>query len=278
MSENEIEEIIKFSFENKFYKILSLAAALKTKLQIPSTVLLLKENKKNLEEICNFLNLPLMVRVEYKSFPNKKVLGGIPLFSKEIVKKVSSFLLENGYFPIFHPNIERLEDQYSAGILIEPKNKIILVEIVGKGFDASDLRLGQASPHEQFIIDPIFYFKIKDRQVISSKVYTQERKRRLIKLNKLDMYVKYANREGKLLASLDDLEEFAGSRHRSYHIPRKYEPLPTAIQRELLNISKILYEWTINLVPPSKSFVASLSYISNIGWILWDIYGGWYHR
>ncbi|MEM1989000.1 MAG: hypothetical protein QXS41_04140 [Candidatus Woesearchaeota archaeon] len=278
MSENEIEEIIKFSFENKFYKILSLAAALKTKLQIPSTVLLLKENKKNLEEICNFLNLPLMVRVEYKSFPNKKVLGGIPLFSKEIVKKVSSFLLENGYFPIFHPNIERLEDQYSAGILIEPKNKIILVEIVGKGFDASDLRLGQTSPHEQFIIDPIFYFKIKDRKIISSEVYIQERKKRLIKLKKLVAYVEYVNKEGRLLDSLNDLEKFVDNKHSSYCIPEKYELLPNTIQRELLSISKTLYEWTINLLPPSKSFVASLSYINNIGWILWDIYGEWYYR
>lgn len=276
LKENEIEKIIKFLESNKFYKTLSLAIALKVGIRIPATVLLLELNKDNLKEVYNLLGLPLMIRVEYRSLPNKKVLGGIPLYSKETIRNISSFLFEKNYFPVFHPNIMRSEDQYSTGVLIDSNNKEIFVETVGEGFDASDLRLGSSIPHEQFKIDS-FNFKVKEKKIISLGDYMREREKRLIKIKKINEYIEYVNKENKLLDSFEfnNLKEVSND---FYSVPKKYTPMPYIIEKELVEICRLVYIHVTNILPPSKSFAISLSYIKNIGWILWDIYSGWYCR
>jgi len=274
LRESEIDKIIEFSGKNKFYKILSLAVALKAGIKIPTTALLLNKNGNNFEEIYNFLGLPLMIRVEYRSLPNKKILGGIPIYSKKTVENLSSFLFKKTYFPIFHPNIERSKDEYSAGILIEPNNMEIFVEIVGRGFDASTLRLGKGTPHEQFkIVLPAF--KVGDKRIITSEDYLLERKKQLVRIREIDEYIKYVNEESILLNSLNGLKTLDVSSHSP---PVEYLPLPLELEKELIEICRLIHSKVIHLLPQSKSFVASLSYVKEKGWVLWDIYGGWYYR
>jgi hypothetical protein len=45
-----------------------------------------------------------------------------------------------------------LRDWYSAGALLWP-NELIQVEVVGPGFDSSDLKRGDVTPHERFAFD-----------------------------------------------------------------------------------------------------------------------------
>jgi len=91
-----------------------------------------------------------MIRVDYKSRPSAKPLGGIQLQSLEIVDRVCASLFDQGCLPWLHPNLDRFEDLFSAGILLTEESDLAEFEIVGKGFDAGDLRLGKAIPHESF--------------------------------------------------------------------------------------------------------------------------------
>ena len=105
--------------------------------------------------------------------------------------------------------------------------------------------------------------------------YIRERNKRLIKCKKISQYIEYVNKKNKLLDSFDIFKE---QNDISHNISKNYSPMPLFIASELVKINKDIYTHVINMLPYSKSFVASLSYINNVGWILWDIYGSWYRR
>ena len=267
-----------FLRRNNFYKVLSLVEASRACLKIPSTLLLLDMNKDILNYFARRWKLPLMIRMEYASLPRNKALGGIPVYSLISLYNVAEFLLHEGYHPIFHPHLDRFKDIYSVGLLIEVNRPEVNVEIVGKGFDASDLRLGDLIPHEIFKID-VSNFSVSERKIISQREYLRQRNERIQKIVRLFKYIEYVNKENKLLTSLDSFGEVSDrSIRKDFFVPESYLPLSKNLLSSLKEIISILYLSVVRHLPSSNGFVASLSYLHHKGWVLWDVYGQWYKR
>lgn len=281
-SDSEVWKDSKISTEyllvNHCYKTLSLVEALRAHIQVPPTLLLLKMNQQIIDYVIERWGLPLMIRMDYKSLPPKKTLGGIPLFTRKSTLTVAEFLFDTNCFPLFHCHLDRFEDIYSVGIMMSPNDHLIQIEVVGKAFDASDLRLGQAISHEHIEIDAST-LSIFRRSRISHNTYLKERKRRSTKILRLREYIKYVDQNGRLLSS-SEFSDIKCPSEPSYanFIPSKYIPLPNNLLDHLIEIIGVLHTHVIRMLPYSKAFVASLSYHGEKKWTLWDIYGHWYKR
>lgn len=267
-----------FLKRNKFYKVLSLVEASRAEIQILPTLLLLSMNQKILSYVIRLWELPLMIRMDYKSLPKKKTLGGVSIYKYSSIKNVASFLFREHCYPVFHPGTDRFNNIYSVGIMIEPNNPEIQIEVLGKGFDASDLRLGHTIPHEYIKIDLLTFSTLR-RWVISRPGYSRERNRRIDKAKKLLKYTEYVNQEGRLLSSLDLFDKDIDNNIEDHmFIPDSYTPLSKNCVDHLSETAQILYSKVVRHLPHSESFVASFSYLANKEWILWDVYGQWYRR
>jgi hypothetical protein len=260
------------------FKTLSLLEATRAGLSIPPSVLLLDRSYAFIGDVASRWSLPMMIRMDYRSFPKVKPLGGIPIYSLAAVESVSEFLFSEQLYPLLHPHIDRFTDIFSVGILLTRTSSEVQIEIVGRGFDASDLRLGTAIPHESFAYD-IHDDSISKRRQISSEQYQRERAERAKRIVQFQRYVDFANHEGRLLPSV---EQFSASSdeiaNAAKTIPEHFMPLGRREIRTLAGLALKLQLDVLPKLPHSESFVASFSLVPERGWVLWDVYGHWYKR
>lgn len=259
----------------KLYKTLSLLLSSRAKVTIPPTALLLDYHKEYIDELVALWGLPLMIRMDFQVLPSKKTLGGIPLYNIEIIESVSEFLFRENCMPLFHPHLDRFEDFYSCGVLLNNKDFNCTIEIVGKGFDASDLRLGSSNPHEIININ-LFDDTINERFIIPKEKYNKSKLERIKKANKYLRYIEFVNNGGLLLSSLNKFKVTSKSANKN--IPESYTAIPSYILKELSNIIFKIRLDVLESLPKSDVYIASFSYLPNRGWFLWDIYGSWYSR
>jgi len=189
---------------------------------------------------------------------------------------VSEDLLNQGYMPLFHKHLDRFDDLFSAGILFDDETENAEIELVGKGFDAADLRLGRAVPHESIRLN-LTTGRLERLSLISRETYARQRSERVAYAQALEAYTNFANRSGRLLPSVNDLPTAPPSTKQESRVPLSYHQIPQQSLEELAKISKTVRS-LLSALPTSKTYVASLSYLGNEGWILWDIYGQWYLR
>lgn len=268
----------KFLLSKNLLKSYSLLIASESGIKIPPTFLIVSDTPEFNQSFLKNWKLPIVVRVDYEKYPDSKFLGGIPLYSYSTCNKISTYILHNNCYPIFHPNIDRFQDVYSLGILLSPGSDEIIVEILGKGFDASDLRLGQFSPHEVISIN-IKDFKINFRKLITQNEYIDQRKLRSKKISKLHSYIKMVNKSFKLSVNIDQYIGITISKEEiDCIIPNIYNPLPDNLIQSIMEIAMIINLKVLPRLPSSKYFIASFSSVPNYGLILWDIYGSWYIR
>ncbi len=262
----------------KLYKTLSLLLSSRAGVQVPPTLLMLDMKTEALNTAIQHFGLPLMIRMDYQSLPSQKALGGIPIYTLKETIEISKFLFRANCYPMFHPHLDRFADVYSAGVLLNNQDFEADFEVVGRGFDAGDLRLGDASPHESFKVS-LFDDSIRDRSTISNRSYQQARSDRKKRMLKLMQYTKYVNKFGVLLPSLNDFEPISidHSAERT-EIPKEYVPMTRPIMRSLTKVAYTIRLEVINSLPFSDGYVASLSFLPKHGWTLWDVYGGWYKR
>ncbi|MFA6147005.1 MAG: hypothetical protein WC899_02220 [bacterium] len=260
-------------------KTMSLILAHRAGVTTPATVLLCSHNTGILEEAGERWRWPLMVRMDFVKLPRPKFLGGIPVFSIESAIQVSKFLFAHKCFPLFHPHLDRFRNEYSVGILFDPSNlSVVHAEIVGQGFDAGDLRLGVAVPHEVVRLDLDTKTAISLNRIDPGS-YARECTERRIRVEALRRYVTFVNARGRLVSNLEDpeIQKYTPDK-KEPTIPIEYTSLPEGRWRELAEIATILQHDVLPILPSSRSFAASLSFIPGEGWLLWDIYGSWYKR
>lgn len=219
-----------------------------------------------------------MIRLDYGSRPAAKPLGGIPVYSLEIVARVCENLLDQACLPLLHPNLDRFEDQFSAGVLLSHGTDEADFEIVGRGFDAGDLRLGKAVPHESLVAD-LAAGTTKHHKVLADDVYQRQRALRLRMMRKLKAYTRFVNESASLLADLNRFDgQAAALPNPEVLIPARYEPMPNDVLRKLLGVARRVKADVLQGLSKSKVYVASMSYLPKEGWVLWDVYGDWYFR
>ncbi|CAN5779917.1 hypothetical protein BH09VER1_BH09VER1_17620 [soil metagenome] len=260
------------------YKSISLLEANRSGIVVPPTLLLLDSVSDYIADMASKWVPPLMIRMDYDTRPPSKPIGGIPAYSIDVIRSLSTNLFGQGLYPLFHPHIDRFSDIYSAGVLLRKHDTEIQIELVGQGFDAADLRLGSAIPHESFRYD-MAEDSIYERRQIGKDIYHSQRLERAHRIAELRRYIDFANRECRLASSLSHFNpspsEIAEAENS---IRAHYIPLEKREIKALAGIAFVLQNQVLPHLPSSEYFAASLSLISGRGWILWDVYGHWYER
>lgn len=110
----------------------------------------------------SFLNIKqwnqVLIRTDKKGETGKYMRGGYIISIKEVPAECQRILSLGRIVLLLEP-ASKYENLYAINVLIQMKQNIVLLEIVGPGFDASDLNRGDISPHERVCL------KIKNEQV-----------------------------------------------------------------------------------------------------------------
>ncbi len=262
----------------RLFKTLSLHLADAAHVSVPPTLLMLADSPTCLHDFRARFDSALMIRVDYRVLSAGKPIGGVPVYSEITVGRVIRWLLERSYFPMLQPHIDRFIDVYSVGAAMTVEEYTAEIEIVGPGFDAGDLRLGYTTPHERITID-LATERVENRWTLPDDVYAAQRRHREQTRRRLQAYCAFVNNEGELLPSLDILNghEACGTADLD-PIADRYAPIPGALLHELVRILWRIRTEVILALPPSKVFVASLSFVPGKRWLLWDVFGEWYRR
>ena len=273
----DCQDVRSLLLERRLYKTLSLYQASIAGVPVLPSLLLLERNDDIVLKRAEIWGFPVMLRMDYSSMPEEKPLGGIPIHTMSAVLGTSKFLWKKNLWPLLQRNVSRFLDIYSVGALFESTSDVVTIEIVGPGFDASDLRLGFTSPQEFLRVD-LQRSTIIQQHIMEPTEYNKERSRRIEKINKFLHYVDYVNKEHELLPSLDSFSQSALDKTKSQLVPGEYSTLSRDSVQTLIAYCRTLQERVLRNLPTSPSYVASLSLVKEIGWILWDVYGSWYKR
>lgn len=264
--------------ERSLYKALSLFLGDTAGLNVLPTLVLIEKNAKAAGDFLAENGSPVMMRYDYTRLPRKKYLGGIPLRGKRIIGKVCRFFHNERLFPMLHRNVDRSRNRYNVGALVREGEDEVLIEVVGKGFDASDLRHGRSIPHETFCYD-LSRGRISQHETIRQDSYDRAVPKRLNYLDSLLRYFDIINESGEVMAK-GDIESLDPGpvRANRLDIPDSYEPLPPDDRAALLRGIRVACDGVLPFLPRSSNYTLSFSLIDDCGWVFWDIYGAWYAR
>jgi hypothetical protein len=261
---------------NRLYKTLTLHEAAAAGVPVLRSLLLLERNDVVLADWIAEVGLPVMLRMDYGVLPDAKPLGGVPLCSWPAIATVTQRLWAANLYPLFQSHVSRFSDVYSVGAHIERPTRTVEIEVVGRGFDAGDLRLGWAVPHESLRVD-LEHGRVLQYRLISAAHYSQERDRRLARIRKWQRYSELANQQHRLLTARE-MVDLDGAEVDQQLVPERYTPLPRALIASVTYYCELLRSVVLDRLPESRIFVGSFSFTESVGWIFWDIYGGWYVR
>jgi hypothetical protein len=264
--------------DRRCYKTLSLRLAANSDVAVPNSLLMLQNIRAANDWVWQNWQTPLIIRVDYSKLPRKKVLGGIAISDSNVLAQLCQWLLENSYYPLIHPFLDRFRNVYSAGALLDSGGSEAQIEVVGAGFDASDLRLGSSSPHEALDVE-LRSGRVLARRLASVEQYGASVRRRAHTIAALRAYTQFVNNERRLLTNLSDVPVSDSERTGAADlVPGTYQPMSDAHQHELIKACQRIARDVIVCLPRSATYAASFSYFQGIGWVLWDVYADWYVR
>ena len=256
-------------------KTLSLVESGRAGVHVPRTLVVADHSPAVLREATATWKKPLILRMDFRSKPERKFLGGIEVFTQRSLARLVRFLRAHDYYPMIHPYINRFANLYSANVDLRPNEDYAYVEVVGPGFDAGDLRLGFADGHEKYTLD-MREGDIREHTVVSGPAYAVSRRVRIDKVAALRRYTGYANRTGRLCYSL---REFTRHVHKTTvpepGVPESYQLMPRGLRQSLYESSLAIWGYVVRQLPFSGRYVASFSFLRGVGWLLWDVYGNW---
>jgi hypothetical protein len=261
----------------KLFKLLSLFEANRCSVQVPSTWIMLACELPAIERVFQKLGSPVMLRMDFAQLPARKPLGGIPLFTPLAAYEASAALTRLGLCPFFHPHLDRADDLYSVGVVLKQGRDDVLVEVVGQGFDAGDLRLGMTKPHEQIRLN-LASDEVTERAIIAADDYAQSRAERLRRIAAFEAYIADVNTNFTFHSNLDAYLASNLPAPRNARVSEKFRPLGRAEIKSVARLSWNILNCVLPKLPHSEEFVASFSLVPNRGWLLWDVFGRWYHR
>ncbi len=189
--------------------------------------------------------------LRHDSIQPKTIQGGFLVGSDELSPWVERFV-QQGVCILLEP-FNAIRNGYNISWLVD--RSVSAVEIVGPGFDASDLQRGQTQPHEVRSVDfdiPSFGTpKFIGTDAYLHSVADRERK----------IWWKYYLREldSDRWRDLSETEALACRRYkqsRGQLIPQRYRPIPTStLHRCLKRVLPIVAAWRNNSAVIASSFV-----------------------
>ena len=207
----------------------------------------------------------LLVRSDAPLETGRYPRGGYEVEIDDLEVEARKFL-HQGRTPYFLEPRSRYRDMYSLGILLWPGSDIV-VEVMGPGFDASDLNRGDLNPHERlrFSEDGA---DVLEHWTTSEPQYEESVRLRLLKIGELASGADLSDSR-----IVERAEAFLSERHEVLLLEAKtYNPAPLDLIREAVgNVVQMAGRFTeVGLAGPP--LVVSLSYWSSeLLPIYWDV-------
>ncbi|NPA98247.1 MAG: hypothetical protein GXO43_02610 [Crenarchaeota archaeon] len=279
----ESSPLLDYLLRLKLLKSYVIALLSSYKIPTPHTILIVDYDEAAIRDVVRTLGLPLLVRFDYTEFTTDKPVGGILIYNYDALLKLVRNSAQKHIYVLLSEPFSRFQNVYSANCLLTRGGNEIVIEVVGRGFDLKDLRHGNIKPHEVMIID-ITTGTVISRNIIGEEEYRKSIEYRIDKVKKILTYEKLVNIEGRPL-SLKELLSlkppgniYQSSTGKGLEIPERYTEMPHNVIEEMVSLLKEINSKVVPRLPRSKTYVVSMSYIKRRGWIVWDIYGGWYLR
>jgi hypothetical protein len=219
----------------------------------------------------------LLVRSDAAHETGRYPRGGFEIGLEEVELVVASLTLL-GRVPFLLEPRSPLADEYSLGILSWPREPL-QIEVVGPGFDASDLKRGDMSPHERFSIERSPHGarsipRVISHEVVTPSVYLQSWNDRLQKIASMlamtearDLSESVRPPDSEIRTRLEALGET-----RILRAEQGYEPISDDLVMEAIQWSEFIARNLPQLGFPGEPLVVSMSYWGpHLEPIYWDV-------
>lgn len=175
-----------------YYKTLSIIYLRIIGYPILNGIIITSWDEKAKETIIDFCKKnhfkELLIRIDKVQETGSAPRGGYIIDYKNLEKEVTRYLREERIVILLEPK-SPYNDLYSVNALYAEDREDIVLEIVGPGFDASDLNRGDISPHQILSIPKTFLKNfhdidrfLKQLYIVSPTEYKQSVEQRLIKI------------------------------------------------------------------------------------------------
>jgi hypothetical protein len=141
-------------------------------------------------ELKRFLNLEgwkaVVIRTDRKGGMGvHPPIGGYLVNLVDLDEQVQKFLAEDRIVMLLEPR-DRYSNLYGINVMYDEKSpETLYLEVVGPGFDVSDINRGDLSPHERIWIRRRSNFRVTQRSITSLEEYKSSIERRLSKIGRL---------------------------------------------------------------------------------------------
>ncbi|HEX7859110.1 MAG TPA: hypothetical protein VF773_02155 [Verrucomicrobiae bacterium] len=204
--------------------------------------------------------------------------GGF-LVPYQTIREVFEYFIRLGRIVAMYEGADPLANGYNVSALFESPSSVWL-EIVGPGFDASDLQRGDASPHEVYsaaVRTDGVVTELKLVQRIASEEYRRAVVERIAKVKrKMDTSpsLELANRIKKVRNIPNEIEVYLAQIKSPLTGFDSYQPIPTALLEKTvtqLSVSRVLERFRESTRANYPMVVAS-SFVENGNrQVFWDI-------
>ena len=204
-------------------------------------------------------------------------LGGYLIKLVDLDKEVQKFLAENRIVMLLEPR-DRYRNLYSINVMFESTSPDILyLEIVGPGFDVSDINRGDVTPHERIWIqrEARADIRIVKHSITSAEDYRNSVGRRLLKIGRLVAANESVNRVVEKEAELGKLaKQFLETNGYDLLLGHSdsYQPIPVEYLRRVIQFIAGLPEKMSRQGLDTNVFVISSTIFEGTDeLVFWDI-------
>lgn len=209
----------------------------------------------------------LLLRTDRRPELSNSPRGGY-LVGRSDLDATLSHLMVDGRIPYLLEPIDPQDDLYSINAAVWAGDRVVNYEIVGPGFDASDLKRGDLSPHEAMSVDlwadADAPGAITDHTIVSPSAYERSRRLRLEKVGRAAGHGPWpAEARGR---------DFLSQRGSSLLLQHSaYPPLPRRLIRQVHATVQRLYARLPEVDLPGPPFVVSATVTPRHRLIYWDV-------
>lgn len=266
-----------------YYKISSIYLLHRYRLPTLDGLVIMQWDKSIAEYVFEYLRQKgwkdVVIRTDKKEETGGYIRGGYLCPVEKLEKEVVAILKLGRIVAILEP-VNKYENLYGVNWLISIKDQYVIAEVVGPGFDISDINRGDTCPHEiiQFYIeDKLIKFRICSRKIISQPQYLLSVIDRLKKIGREIVLRKGGDpnsySDTALIEAAKDYLQSTGWVMLLSH-SEKYTPIPTFLLKTYIDYLADL-PWLLENIAHYESFFVIPSSIIKTGqtyrFIFWDI-------
>lgn len=218
------------------------------------------------------------IRTDKRNESGNYMRGGYLVSVNDVKNEVQKILEMDRIVAILKP-VNKYENLYGVNICIGTEKSLVLLEVVGHGFDISDINRGDISPHERILIhvtDQQVTRRIAHREIVDQSQFRETVNLRLAKIGREAISRGWMGTEELLT---DDLYIIGLQYLRAFGNTllldsiNDYKPLPDSFLRKLVSYIRDL-PWKLPNLKRERECVISTSIVGSMllpEFIFWDI-------